>query len=245
MSASSTWADMRDTVWPRTRSLDDRLPPLLVLLTLVSGLVDAASYLSLGHVFVANMTGNVVFLGFALAGASGFSIGLSLVALGAFLVGGLAGGRLAVRLSERRLQLLRTSTALQFLPVAAAVTIAAVAGDPLGRASQYVVVAALAMAMGLQNAAVRRLGVPELTTTVLTMTLTDLAAGSRIGRRLTAVLAMFVGALIGALLTIHVGTVASLAAVAGLLVVIAGATIYISRTDMVDAARSLTSCPAG
>lgn len=233
----SAWAEMRDTVWPRTRSLDDRLPPLLVLLTVVSGLVDAASYLSLGHVFVANMTGNVVFLGFALAGAGGFSIGLSLIALGSFLVGGLAGGRLAASLSERRLRLLRTSTALQLLPVVAAVTIAAIAGDPLGRSSQYVVVAALAMAMGLQNAAVRRLGVPELTTTVLTMTLTDLAAGSKIGRRLTAVTAMFVGALIGALLTIHVGTVASLGAAAGLLAVIAGATIYDSRKGTIDAVR--------
>jgi uncharacterized membrane protein YoaK (UPF0700 family) len=75
VSPISAWAEMRDTVWPRTRNLDDRLPPLLILLTVVTGLVDAASYLSLGHVFVANMTGNVVFLGFALAGASGFSIG--------------------------------------------------------------------------------------------------------------------------------------------------------------------------
>jgi uncharacterized membrane protein YoaK (UPF0700 family) len=45
------------------------LPALLVCLTVVTGLVDAFSYLSLGHVFVANMTGNVVFLGFALAGS--------------------------------------------------------------------------------------------------------------------------------------------------------------------------------
>jgi len=47
------------------------LPPLLVAMTAVTGLVDAFSYLVLGHVFVANMTGNVVFLAFALAGARG------------------------------------------------------------------------------------------------------------------------------------------------------------------------------
>ena len=47
---------------------DGPLPVFLVGLTVVTGLVDAFSYLSLGHVFVANMTGNVVFLGFALAG---------------------------------------------------------------------------------------------------------------------------------------------------------------------------------
>jgi hypothetical protein len=37
------------------------LPAMLLTLTVVTGVVDAASYLSLGHVFVANMTGNVVF----------------------------------------------------------------------------------------------------------------------------------------------------------------------------------------
>jgi len=61
--------------------------PLLLALTVVTGLVDAFSYLLLGHVFVANVTGNVVFLGFALAGAPGFSITASLVALGAFSLG--------------------------------------------------------------------------------------------------------------------------------------------------------------
>ena len=58
---------------------------LLVLLTVVTGLVDAVSFISLGRVFVANMTGNVVFLGFALAGAPGLSLAASLAALAGFL----------------------------------------------------------------------------------------------------------------------------------------------------------------
>ena len=57
------------------------LPVFLVCLTVVTGLVDAFSYLSLGHVFVANMTGNVVFLGFALAGVGEISIVASLLAV--------------------------------------------------------------------------------------------------------------------------------------------------------------------
>jgi uncharacterized membrane protein YoaK (UPF0700 family) len=61
-------------------------PALLLALTVVTGLVDAASYLKLGHVFVANMTGNVVFLGFGLAGAGNISIWASLTALGSFLI---------------------------------------------------------------------------------------------------------------------------------------------------------------
>src|SRR3984957_14157950 len=52
-----------------TRGADGPLPPLLLMMTFVTGLVDAFAYLVLGHVFVANMTGNVVFLGFALAQA--------------------------------------------------------------------------------------------------------------------------------------------------------------------------------
>src|SRR5882757_4566551 len=62
------------------------LPELLLALTLVTGLVDAVSILALGRVFVANMTGNVVFAGFALVGAPGFSLSASLSALAGFLV---------------------------------------------------------------------------------------------------------------------------------------------------------------
>jgi uncharacterized membrane protein YoaK (UPF0700 family) len=75
------------SLWPWADSGFGPLPPLLVVMTVVTGVVDAVSYLALGHVFVANMTGNVVFLGFALAGAGGLSVPASLVALaGALLV---------------------------------------------------------------------------------------------------------------------------------------------------------------
>lgn len=74
------------------------LPALLLALTVVTGLVDAVSILSLGRVFVANMTGNVVFIGFALAGAPGFSLAASLAALAGFFVGAGGGGRLVAGL---------------------------------------------------------------------------------------------------------------------------------------------------
>ena len=83
---------IRGTLVPDREGRHGPLPPLLIGLTLVTGLVDAFSYLTLGHVFVANMTGNVVFLGFALAGAPGFSITASLAAVAAFGVGALLGG---------------------------------------------------------------------------------------------------------------------------------------------------------
>src|SRR5713101_7190652 len=82
-------------------------------MTLVTGLVDAFSHLVLGHVFVANMTGNVVFLAFALAGAPGFSILASLVALGSFVLGSFGGGLLGSRLSQHRGRVLSVAAAIQ------------------------------------------------------------------------------------------------------------------------------------
>src|SRR6185312_12239225 len=83
----------------------------------------------------------------------------------------------------------------------------------------------LAIAMGIQNATARRLAVPDLTTTVLTLTLTGVAADSRLAggagghpaRRLVAVTAMFAGALIGALLVTGVDLVLPLAIAAAVL----------------------------
>src|SRR5271166_5650503 len=78
------------------------LPALLLGLTIVTGLVDAVSILSLGRVFVANMTGNVVFIGFALAGAPGFLLAPSLSALAGFLGGAGLGGQMVARLRSHR-----------------------------------------------------------------------------------------------------------------------------------------------
>src|SRR2546425_12582849 len=75
------------------------LPLLLLVLTVTTGLIDAVSVLGLGRVFTANMTGNVVFLGFALARVPGFSAVRSLAALAAFLAGAVIGGRPAIPLA--------------------------------------------------------------------------------------------------------------------------------------------------
>src|SRR5256885_1548595 len=83
-----------------TQPHESRLPGALLVLTAATGLIDAVSYLALGHVFTANMTGNVVFLAFAVAGAPGLSIPRSVVSLAAFLAGAVVGGRLAARLGS-------------------------------------------------------------------------------------------------------------------------------------------------
>jgi uncharacterized membrane protein YoaK (UPF0700 family) len=203
------------------------LPLLLIVLTVVTGLVDAVSYLQLGHVFVANMTGNVLFLGFAAAGSAQFSVGVSLVAIGSFLAGAVAGGRLGSSIGQHRGRLLALATYVEVCVVAAALAVSLASSDPSGGVFVYALVALLGFAMGMQNATARRLGVPDLTTTVLTLTITGLAADSRlagganpgIGRRLLAIAAMFVGASIGALLVLHVNVSAALAVALALLLI--------------------------
>lgn len=178
----------------------------LLTLTFVTGLVDAVSYLRLGRVFVANMTGNVVFLGFAVAGAPGFALAASLAALGGFLVGALLGGTLAGWRAPDRARMLRDATLIEFVLLVVAVGLLLPAAPTPGPGLASVVAAMLALALGMQNSVVRKVGVPDLTTTVLTMTLTGIAAdvrsaGSRVVlRRVLAVVTMFLGALVGALL---------------------------------------------
>ena len=202
------------------------LPALMLLLTVLTGVVDAVSILSLGRVFVANMTGNVVFVGFALAGASGFSLAASLSALGGFLIGAAIGGVAVDRLGSDRGRLLLTVAAAEFLLVVAALIAAALAGPQLTAAARDGIAALVALAMGMQNAVVRRLQVFDLTTTVLTMTLTGIAADFRqrdrfaVLRRLAAVVAMLGGAVVGAVLVLEVSDVAALGFAAALLAIV-------------------------
>ena len=232
-------AGARQTLVPGSEVKHGPLPPLLVGMTLVTDLVDAFSYLVLGHVFVANMTGNVVFLAFALAGAPGFSILASLVALGAFVLGSLGGGLLGSRLGQHRGRLLSVAAALQTLLLLVATVLAALSGNAVSTGLSSGLIIVLGVAMGLQNATARKLAVPDLTTTVLTLTIVGMAAdsrfadgsGSRAGRRLIAVLAMFVGALVGSLLIFHAAILFPLVIALIVLSVIAGAARLLSRTD--------------
>jgi uncharacterized membrane protein YoaK (UPF0700 family) len=217
------------------------LPPLLVVLTVVTGLVDAVSYLELGRVFVANMTGNVVFLGFAFAGAPGLSVLASLAALGGFLAGAATGGRLGSAFASRRVRLLAVGVSVQCVLIAAALVVAAT-GAGMGTARRYTLILLLGPAMGIQNAVARRLAVPDLTTTVLSQTLTGVAAdarfvggpGSRAGRRLLSALAMALGAFAGAVLVLRVDIVAALTAPLVLLVGLAVFGYAFDRRDRDD-----------
>jgi uncharacterized membrane protein YoaK (UPF0700 family) len=215
----------------------------LLVLTFTTGLVDAASYLGLGHVFAANMTGNIVLLGFGIAGSGGLPVIAPLVSLAAFLLGAGLGGLMATKLARDHPGHLPRALAIEVLVVGAATLLAVAIEIRPNHVSGDLVIALLALGMGVRNATVRRLGAPDLTTTVLTMTLTGLAAdsppaggtGKGSVRRIAAVLAMLSGAVVGALL-LKTSLVLPLAAAA----VLAVATWVL----YVRAARRLRSRPA-
>jgi uncharacterized membrane protein YoaK (UPF0700 family) len=183
----------------------------LLVMTAVTGLVDAVSFLSLGRVFTANMTGNIVLLAFATAHVSGLSTARSLTALLAFLVGAILGGRIMARAnpdSQIRFAAQAFLLEVAFLFVASLCAIR-YRGDLLEDSFQpFALIALTALAMGTRNAAVRKLAIPDLTTTVLTLTITGIGADSslandnnpRLARRVGSVAAMFLGAALGAVI---------------------------------------------
>jgi uncharacterized membrane protein YoaK (UPF0700 family) len=231
--------DAWQTIVPPPHDRHGPLGPMLLTLTVVTGAVDAFSYLVLGHVFVANMTGNVVFLAFALAGAHGFSVPASLLALAAFVVGAGLGGRIDTRYSTHRGRQLTATAVFETVLVAAGVVVLGTSAAPNSNATHYVLIVLLAIGMGAQNATARRLAVPDLTTTVLTLTLTGVSADSRLsggpdskaGRRGLSVVSMFLGALSGSLLLMHVSHISTLVLALGLLVVVVAAATVASRGD--------------
>ncbi|WHO38716.1 YoaK family protein [Sphingobium sp. AP49] len=204
-----------------TKASTAPLPWLLLLLSVTTGLVDAISVLGLGKVFTANMTGNIVFLGFAAAGTPGFRVAPYLVAIAAFLIGALVAGRVGkghAGLPLRRWLMLAALIEAALLWIAAGVAVGFDIPAQSPGTSLYVIIALTGLAMGFRNSTIRQLKVPDLTTTVLTLTLTGIAADSslaggsnpNIARRIGSVAAIFLGAAIGAALVTHGGLVSPL-----------------------------------
>ncbi|HYF90447.1 YoaK family protein [Azospirillum sp.] len=200
------------------------LPWLLLLLSVTTGLVDAISVLGLGKVFTANMTGNVVFLGFAAAGTPGFLVMPAVTALASFLAGALIAGRVGRILAGRPMRHWLLAAALfetSLFWIAAIVATGFDVGTQAPASGLYTIIALTGFAMGFRNATVRQLKVPDLTTTVLTLTLTGLAADSSLAggantnaaRRMASVAAIFLGAVIGAVMVTQSGLVLPLVVV--------------------------------
>ncbi len=197
----------------------------LLLLTFATGMVDAISLLVLGHLFVANMTGNVIFLGFWFVPRAGVDLTAAVVAVVGFLIGTVVGGRLARHLEDFR----HWITAALGMEVALLATLALLAGAGVLRyhdATKFILIAGLALTFGVQNASARRFGISELTTTVLTTTIVSIGFDSRLagGTRSRAplrygvILTMCGGAVVGA--TMSLVTVAPVIALAAAVVAV-------------------------
>jgi uncharacterized membrane protein YoaK (UPF0700 family) len=187
----------------------------LFCLTFVTGLVDAGSWVAMGHVLTANMTGNIIFLGFAIGGVPGLSIRRSATVLAFGLAGGSLAGKLDSSLGKQPRNLwLAAAFGFETLLLFAAMTVAwcfqSRGGQP-DSTGLYGIIALTALGMGMRNGTVKRLAVPDLTTTVLTLTVAALALdfsftpgnNPRWCRRLGSVLLMFSGAFIGVHLLKH------------------------------------------
>lgn len=221
--------------------LDERdgpLPALLLALTVLAGVLDAISILRLGDVFVATVTGNLVFIGLAAAGAKGFAVGRSALALGGFVIGALVGARACAAARSHRGMALRNVLAVKLVLAGTVTLIVVLTGPHFKTGTQDTIVVLLAASMGAQLAAIRYLKVPDLLTVVLTMAitgaLTERASGwtdPKLWRRVLSVVAFSVGALSSALLILNVGVLAAMVFGLAIIVGVAIAAHAVSRTN--------------
>jgi uncharacterized membrane protein YoaK (UPF0700 family) len=195
---------------PVTSPVSPRLTVIgLLLLTFGTGLVDAISVLVLGHVFVANMTGNVIFLGFWLVPHTVVDMTAAVVAFVSFLAGTVIGGRFARHLEHDTRRWVTVALAVESVVL---LTLSVLAGTGVldyHNNTKLILIAGLAVAFGSQNATARQFGIQELSTTVLTSTIVGIGMDSRLAGgtgqreklRLSVVLTMCAGAVVGATLS--------------------------------------------
>jgi uncharacterized membrane protein YoaK (UPF0700 family) len=213
----------------------------LLLLTFATGLVDAVSVLELGHVFVANMTGNIIFLGFWLAPHTVVDVAAALVAFICFVTGAVLGGRLARHLDRDIRRWLTITLSIEVVMLVALSILAGTGVLDYHDNTKLLLIAGLAVTFGIQNSTARQFGIQELSTTVLTTTISGLGFDSRLAGgtgdrekvRYGVVLTMCAGATVGATMTrFTVAPVITFAAV----VVAASAAIFRFGPHRQDAA---------
>lgn len=199
--------------------IDPRTVRALIVMTAISGMIDGVAFVGLDQVFAANMTGNVVLLGLAIGGAPALSINGPAVALGAFLIGAALAGRVERRDQSRHYYVVRIVWVE--LAVVAAATLLAIGFEPDDELRRLLIIAVLALVMGARNEAIRRIDMPELRTTVMTLAIAGFAAHEAEGRRrdwgdhlrLIGIVAMVAGAAVSAVLAIQTDVVWAMLAI--------------------------------
>lgn len=207
----------------------------LLLLTFATGLVDAVSVLKLGHVFVANMTGNVIFLGFWLVPHSGVDVTAALVAFASFVAGAVVGGRFARHLNDDVRRWLAITLAFEVVMLAALTVLAGAGALDYQDNTKLLLIAGLAVTFGVQNSTAQQFGIQELSTTVLTTTIVRIGFDSRLAGgtgereklRYAVVLTMCAGAAVGATMTRY--TVAPIIGLAAVMVALSGILFWLGE----------------
>lgn len=209
----------------------------LLLLTASTGAIDAVSYIALDKVFTGNMTGNVLFIGFALVGIDDIPLLNNVVALLGFIVGSIISGRIVgrghpVHLPRRSMWTLVVSGVIIFL--LAGIWLAS---GPMPSWLLLIVTGVLAAVMGTQVTAIKPIGNSDVTTIVVTNTLANLARDSRWGggssqawlHRVLAVVAMGAGAALGAWVIVVANGAVALAIAGGVFALGAAALAIVSE----------------
>lgn len=207
----------------------------LLLLTFATGLIDAVSVLKLGHVFVANMTGNVIFLGFWLVPHSGVDVTAALVAFVSFVSGAVVGGRFARHLGTEVRRWLAITLAFEVVMLAVLSVLAGTGVLDYQNNTKLLLIAGLAVTFGVQNSTAQQFGIQELSTTVLTTTIVRIGFDSRLAGgtgereklRYSVVLTMCAGAVVGATMTRF--TVAPIIAMAAAVVALSGVLFWVGE----------------
>lgn len=184
----------------------------LLLLTLATGLADSISILVLGHVFVANMTGNVIFLGFWLTPRTNIDLTAVVVALPTFICTTIVSGRLSRHFAERARAWITTVLASEIVLLLALSALAGAGVLRYHEGSKLVMIGMLSVTFGLQHSSARQFGIAELSTTVLTSTIVSLGLDSRLAGgtgerhrlRIAVVATMCAGAFFGATMSRYV-----------------------------------------
>lgn len=213
----------------------------MTVLTVLAGAVDAVSFLTMGKVFCALATGNVLFLSFALAGEGDVPVARPATAIGAFLAGAALGALALPRLAARGRPWFALGLAGEglLLTLGGAVAVVRHGDAPAAVAgSDLVVVGAVALAMGLRAATALRLRVPGMPTLLSQTAIAQLVGDvlkepraalrgmsdrQRLARtRWTAtVLGIFAGGVLGTLLLVPLGTGRALFVVAAVVLLLA------------------------
>ena len=189
-----------------------------------TGAIDAVSYLALDRVFTGNMTGNVLFIGFALVGVAGIPLLNNVIALAGFICGSIISGRIIGHSHPKGLPAASAITLAAGAVIAVVLAAVWLAVVDLPEWALLVVTFVLANVMGAQVTAVKPIGNSDVTTIVVTNTVANLARESRLGGgagqrwlpRLLAVVAMGVGAAVGAGIIGWLGGPAALLAAAAI-----------------------------